>query len=90
MMERGADMEQQPQAWIFEQLDTPIHYINGQWAVTGYRIECITSPYEIKKADLADARWGDATTPQRPRGMAKISWVNTDKFLSGRFPGTKR
>jgi hypothetical protein len=74
-------MEEQPQAWIIEQLDMPIHYINGQWAVTGYGIECITSPYEIKKADLADARWLDATMPQWPRRMAKIEWVNTDKFL---------
>ena len=73
--------EEQPHAWIIEQLDPPIHYINGQWAVTGYGIECITSPYEIKKADLADARWGDATMPQWPRHMAKIGWVNTDKFL---------
>jgi hypothetical protein len=81
MKERGADMEEQPQAWIIEQLDTPIHYINGQWAVTGYGIKCITSPYEIKKADLADARWLDATMPQWPRHMAKIGWVNTDKFL---------
>jgi hypothetical protein len=81
MKERGADMEEQPQAWIIEQLDMPIRYINGQWAVTGYGIECITSPYEIKKADLADARWGDATMPQWPRHMAKINWVNTDKFL---------
>jgi hypothetical protein len=30
MKERGADMEEQPQAWIIEQLDMPIHYINGQ------------------------------------------------------------
>ena len=70
-------MEEQPQAWIIEQLDTPIHYINGQWAATGYGIKCITSPYEIKKADLADVRREDATMPQWPRHMAKIGWVNT-------------
>jgi hypothetical protein len=74
-------MEEQPQAWIIEQLDMPIHYINGQWAVTGYGIKCITSRPLLLSAIAERSRHARQTTLRVASSHAKAGWAAS--VLSG-------
>jgi hypothetical protein len=76
-------IEHKPLAWIIEQLDMPIRYINAQWAVTGYGIECIASQaYEIPKDRLDEERPGTEGLPDWPLHMAEKEWVDIERFIA--------
>jgi hypothetical protein len=60
-----------------------VHYINNQWAVTGYGVECITSEYPIKADRLCEKRgFGpDSRMPDWPMHMADKNWVDINLFV---------
>jgi hypothetical protein len=61
-------------------LDLPIYFVNEQWAVTSYGIECLDDYYVIE-ADRLDERRLGTDLPDWPVHLAEKNWVDLSAFI---------
>ena len=60
----------------------PILFANGQWAVTRYGLECLTSNYPIEAKRLTErGPGGRAEMYDWPPHLAEKEWVDVPAFL---------
>jgi hypothetical protein len=70
-----------PGGWP-KNLTLPVHFINRQWAVTGYGLECVEpgSRYEAEGSRMNEMRPG-TDLYDWPVHMAEKEWVDLEAFI---------
>ena len=75
-----ADIRRETPRALPKGLDLPIYFVNEQWAVTAYGIECLDDYYVIE-ADRLDERRLGSDRPNWIEHMAGKNWVDLPAFI---------